>query len=181
MAYLPLPTRGSKSAVYVVRQRHHNHAIIGCMLEQSFTGWEFMKNGVRDYKRRFWDENSRHSCIQMFHLHMKWSCTICLPSEWWGHPLEFPTSAGMWVRKIKAKKRFLLEHYQSTSQYTGSVLVISIWSTYRGVVFCGGIGFSFVQRHNKQTALDGLQDAGVDGVKADQMLSGLGRWTERCW
>ena len=50
---------------------------------------------------------------------------------------------------------------------------------YRSVVFCGGVGFSVVQRDNKQTALDGLQDAGIDGVNADQMLSGLGRWTER--
>ena len=55
MAYLPLPTRGFKSAVYVVRQRHHNHAIIGCMLEQ-----RFHRSGIyEEWRARLQEETSR--------------------------------------------------------------------------------------------------------------------------
>jgi len=100
MAYLPLPISGFKLAVYVVRHRHQNHAIVGCMLKQTvFTVWGSMKNGVSEIVRRDWEMDSRHSCMQKFHLRMKWSCKICLPSEWWGHLLEIPRSAEMQARK----------------------------------------------------------------------------------
>ena len=71
MAYLPLPISGFKSAVYIVRHRHHNHAIIGCMLKQTvFTGWEFMKNGDCEMTRGGWEMET--------HITVGSKCSICI-------------------------------------------------------------------------------------------------------
>ena len=181
MAYLPLPIRGFKSAVYVVRQRHHNHAIIGCMLEQ-----RFHRLGIYEEWRAKLEEILRWKLTSQLHPNVPSAYEMELydlsPQRMAGSPAR--AAKVSWnasnIRKAFAVKRFWLEHNQSTPQHIGSVVVIWLWSTHRCVVFCGGIGFSVVQRDNKQTALDGLQDAGVDGVNADQMLSGL-QWTERGW